>query len=230
MSRITVWYRGLGKGTKTLVIAVSAIVFLAVLGSIGYMIFHPQKVQVRYGTIVRDPVDGHVWEDNTKTAWVNPSQANDYRVEYVDKLSPEHEQEAAAQQAAVAEQQAAGENPSGLTRLQAPIDEQTMQDLETLQSNIETAGNSLVSGMEMASEISNTKATLVDYRNQLAAISVPPELEPMKQQGLQIFDMYIQACDLYLQGIATSNMDMIQQASSLLNDANAKVRALIPSQ
>ena len=110
----------------------------------------PQKVQVRYGTIIRDPVDGHVWEDQTKTAWVDPSQANDYRVEYVDKLSPEHEQ-AAAQQAAQSQQQASGQTSSGLTSLQAPIDEQTMQDLETLQSNIETAGNSLISGMEMAS-------------------------------------------------------------------------------
>ncbi len=227
MSRITIWYRGLGKGARIGVIAVSAVVLLAIVGAIGYMVFHPQKVQVRYGTIVRDPVDGHVWEDNTKTAWVDPSQADDYRVEYVDKLSPEHEQQAAAQ-AAETQQQAAGESPSGLTKLQAPIDEQTMQDLETLQSNIETAGDSLISGMEMASQISSTKSTLVNYRNQLAAIPVAPELEPLKQQGLQVFDMYIQACDLLLQGIANADMSQVQQAGNLINEANAKVRGLMP--
>jgi flagellar basal body-associated protein FliL len=226
MSRMTVWYRGLGKSSKILVIAVAAVVLLAVVGAIGYMVFHPQKVQVRYGTIVRDPVDGHVWEDNTKTAWVDPSQADNYRVEYVDKLSPEHEEQATAQ--AAQEQQAAGQSSSGLSRLQAPIDSKTMEDLETLQANIETAGNSLISGMEMASQISDTKSTLVNYRNQLAAIPVAPELEPLKQQGLQVFDMYIQACDLLLQGIANTNMAQIQQAGDLINQANAKVQSLMP--
>jgi hypothetical protein len=226
MNRITLWYRGLGRGAKVLVISVAAVIFLAVVGSIGYMVFHPRKVQVRYGTIVRDPLDGHVWEDKTKTILVDPSKANNYRVEYIDKLSPEHEQQAVEQKAAV-EQQA--QQPAGLATLQAPIPAETMQDLETLQQNIETTGSTLVKGMEMASEISNTKSTLVDYRNQLAAVSVPPELEPLKQQGLQLFDMYIQACDLYLQGIATSNMAVIQQASNLINEANDKARSLVPA-
>lgn len=228
MGRLTLWYRGLGKSARTILVAAGVVVLLAVVGSIGYMLFYPQKVQVRYGTIVRDPVDGHVWEDNTRTIWVDPAQAGSYRIEYVDRLSPENEQKLAEEKAALARVDA--ENPAGLTRIQAPIPDKTLEDIETLQYNIEAAGSSLISGMEMAAEISNTKSALVSYRNQLAGIAVPAELEPIKQQGLQIFDMYIQACDLYLQGIANSDMSAVQQASSLINEANSRVRGLIPSQ
>ncbi len=229
MSRITVWYRGLGRGAKGAVITAAVLLVLAILGSIGYMVLSPEKVQVRYGTIVRDPVDGHVWEDHTKTAMVPPSQAGNYKVEYVDKLSPEHQQQAEQQQAEQAQQQAAQQQGPSLTTLQSPIDAKTMQDLNTLQQNIETAGNTLVSGMEMASKISGTKSTLVNYRNQLAGMSIPSQLEPLRQKGLQAFDMYIQACDLYLQGIATSDLAAIRQASDLITQANNMVRGLMPS-
>lgn len=227
MSRITIWYRGLGRGAKAAVITASVLVVLAILGSIGYMLFYPEKVQVRYGTIVRDPVDGRVWEDNTRTAFVPPSQAGNYRVEYIDKLSPEHEQQAAEKRAEEAQQEAARENP-GLASLNAPVDARTMRDMETLQKNIETAGSSLVSGMEMAAEISSTKASLVGYRNQLASLAIPPELEQIRQHGLEIFDMYIHACDLFLQGIASSDMSLMRQAGSLINEANNLVRGMMP--
>lgn len=229
MSRIAIWYGGLGRRAKTAVICVAVIAVLAVIGSIGYMLFYPEKVQVRYGTIVRDPVDGHVWEDNTRTAMVPPSQAGSYRVEYIDKLSPEHEQQAAEEQAELARQEAARQNPSGFTSLQAPVDARTMRDMETLQQNIETAGSNLVSGMEMAAEISRTKSSLVQYRNDLAGTAVPPELEQLKRQGLQIFDKYIRGCDLYLQGIATSSMVTLKEAGNLINEANDMVRGMIPS-
>jgi uncharacterized protein YwqG len=228
MNRFTFWYRGLGKTARIMVIAVVVIVIIAVVGSIGYLVLHPKKVMVKYGTIVRDPVDGHVWEDKTKTAWVDPSEADNYRIEYIDKLSPEHEKEAAEKQAA--QEQAQQGQQTGLTTLEAPVSAQTMKDMETLQQNIETMGSSVISGMEMAKRVSDTKATLVDYRNQIAATAVPPELEPLKQQSLQLLDMYIQACDLYLQAMANPSMATIQQANDLINRANDIVRSLIPQQ
>ena len=130
MGKLTLWYRGLDKSVRIIVVTAGVVVLLAVVGSIGYMLFHPQKVQVRYGTIVRDPVDGHVWEDKTQTLWVDPAQAGNYRIEYVDRLSPENEQKLAEEQAAQALAQVDADSPAGMTRIQAPIPDQTLRDIE----------------------------------------------------------------------------------------------------
>jgi len=227
MSRLTIWYRGLGKGSRTFVIVACTVVVLVAVGAIGYMIFNPKKVQVKYGTIVRDPVDGHVWTDNTKTAWVNPSESRNYRIEYVDKLSPEHEKEQ-QQQATAA--QTPGSQQQSVQTLTAPVSSNTLSQLDTLQGNVNTAGKSVLTSLEMAQKIGDTKSSLVSYRNQIAAMSVPPQLASIKQQVLQAFDLSIQACDLYLTGIANKSMAQIQQANGLMNQASTIIKSLVPSQ
>ena len=229
MNRVTLWYKDLGKSSRVLVIVACVVVVVVVVGAIGYMVFNPKKVEVKYGTIVRDPVDGHVWEDKTKTAWVNPSQAGNYEVEYIDKLSPEHEKQQAEQQAQQQQQQQQQAQGPTMELMQAPMNSSQMNQINTLQQNIKSAGQSVMSGLEMAGKISDTKTSLVNYRNQVAGIAVAPELEGKKQQILRAFDLYIQACDLYLQGIANSSMASMQQANNLINQANALMRSLIPT-
>jgi hypothetical protein len=102
--------------------------------------------------------------------------------------------------------------------------------LDTLQGNVNTAGKSVLTSLEMAQKIGDTKSSLVSYRNQIAAMSVPPQLASIKQQVLQAFDLSIQACDLYLTGIANKSMAQIQQANGLMNQASAIIKSLVPSQ
>jgi hypothetical protein len=225
MDKIRSWYKGLSGSGKALVAVAVVVVIIAIVGSIGFMILNPKKVQVRYGTIVRDPVDGHVWEDKTKTAYVNPSQAGNYRVEYIDKLSPEHEQQQQQQQ----EQKAQQQQTPPIETLGNTLSSKQVQDIETLQSNVKTMGGEVVQGLKMASQINDTKASLVSYRNQIAALQLPAELVPKQQQIVSAFDMYIQACDLYLQGIANSDLSAIQQANSLIDQATQTIRSLIPA-
>ncbi len=225
MDRIRLWYKDLSGNGKALVAVAVAVVIIAIVGTIGFMILNPKKVQVRYGTIVRDPVDGHVWEDKTKTAYVNPSQAGNYRVEYIDKLSPEHEQQQ-AQQAQQAQQQQA---TPPIEALGNTLTSSQVQQIETLQGNVKTAGGEVLQGLKMASQINDTKANLVSYRNQIAALQLPAVLVPKQQQILSAFDMYIQACDLYLQGIANSDMSAIQQANNLIDQATQVIKSLIPA-
>jgi hypothetical protein len=226
MDRIRGWYKGLSGSGKALVAVAVAVVIIAIVGSIGFMILNPKKVQVRYGTIVRDPVDGHVWEDKTKTAYVTPSQAGNYRVEYIDKLSPEHQAQKATETNPTG---APAESDGGVANLESPISQSQVQQIESLQKNVKTAGESVITGLEMAGKINDTKASLVSYRNQIAALVLPAELVPKQQQIISAFDMYIQACDLYLQGIANSDMSAIQQANGLIDQATGIIKSLIPA-
>lgn len=228
MNRLSLWYRGLNKNARVGIAVAFAAVVLALVGVIGYLVLVPQKVEVKFGTIVRDPVDGRVWSDNTQTAMVDPDQAAKYRIEYVDKLSPEHEQELAEKRALEEAEKAMLEESQGLQSVSVPVTAEQAGDMQSLQQSIQSLGSGVVSGMEMAGQIGDTKSQLVNYRNQIAAVSVPAQFEPTKQQVIQVFDMYIQACDLYLQGIASADMSYIDQANSLVSDATTKLQNLVP--
>ena len=71
--------------------------------------------------------------------------------------------------------------------------------------------------------------TLIDYRNQAASLALPPELEGVRTQALQVLDMYINACDLYLDAIASGDLSLVDQANALIQEANSIVQGLIPS-
>ncbi len=228
MSGITYWYSGLSRRAKAAItvggIALGVIVAVVIL----YMAFTPGKVEVRYGTIVRDPIDNHVWEDNTQTAWVSPSEAGDYEVVYIDKLSPEHEEQVKKQQEELARQEKEREQATGYQAMETAFPADTFEQLNTLQQNIETMGQDVLSGMEMANQIHEAQVALMDYRNQVASMPLPPELEPLRQQALQIFDMYIKACDLYIETIATGDLTLVDQANALIQQASEMIQGLIP--
>ncbi len=229
MRRIIIWYSNLSRKGKALLWASLGLLAAVVLLAVAWMVLTPEKVLVRYGTIVRDPIDNHVWEDNTQTAWVSPAEAANYRVEYVDRYSPEHEEQIRKEKEAAAAEEKELEESTGFQALETSIPAQTFQDLNTLQRNIEVMGQDIISGMEMASQVSGIKSTLVNYRNQVATMPLPPELEPLRQEALQIFDMYIKACDLFLQAIATGDLTMVDEANALIQAAAEKIQALMPS-
>ncbi|MBC7247356.1 MAG: hypothetical protein H5T73_06220 [Actinobacteria bacterium] len=229
MHRLTLWYANLSRGAKAGLWAGMGVLAAMIVIAIAWMTLTPDKVMVRYGTIVRDPIDNYVWEDNTQTAWVDPSEAGNYKVEYVDRYSPEHEEQLRKEQEELAAKEEELAKSTGMQALETAIPSETFQDLNTLQKNIDVMGQDIITGMEMANEISRTKSTLVSYRNQVAGIALAPELEPMRQQVLQIFDLYIKACDLYMQAIATGDLALVDEANALIKQAGEAIQALMPS-
>lgn len=229
MHRLTLWYANLTRGRKICLWVSAGALAAALVIAVAWMTLTPDKVMVRYGTIVRDPIDNHVWEDNTQTAWVDPSEAGNYKVEYIDRYSPEHEEQLKKEREELAAKEEELAQSTGMQALETSIPSETFQDLNTLQKNIDVMGQDIITGMEMANEISRTKSTLVSYRNQVAAVALAPELEPMRQQVLQIFDLYIKACDLYLQAIATGDLALVDEANALIKQAGEAIQALMPS-
>jgi hypothetical protein len=229
MNRISLWYSGLGRRTKLILAGLGIAVALVVIAMVAYMLLVPKKVEVRYGTIVRDPLDNYIWEDNTQTAWVDPSEASEYRIEYIDKYSPEHQEQIDKEKEAITEELNKIEEGSGLETIQTSVPVDTIADLNTLQQNITVMGQDIISGLEMANEISEYKSILLDYRNQVASLSLVPELEPLRQKALQILDLYIEACDLYLQAISTADYSYIDQANILIQQATELIQSLLPS-
>jgi hypothetical protein len=226
MSRLTYWYSGLSRGAKTGItiggIALAVIAAIAIL----YLVLAPEKVEVRYGTIVWDPIDGHVWEDNTETIWVEASEAGDYRVERVVQYSPEHQEQIDKQQAELAQQQQAQEGSAGYEALQTVMPTDTLEDLNALQQDLDTMSQDVISGLEMANEISQTRSALQAHYDQIAAYEVIPQIEQYKQQYLSAISKYIQACDLVLKGIATADQSCITQAQVLYDEGTAIIQSL----
>lgn len=227
MRRLSLWYGGLSRTAKVAMTSAFVAIVLILVIAIGVMTLNPKKVEVRYGTIVRDPVDGHVWSNDTRTAMVDPEKAANYKVEYVDRYSPEHEKELEAQKASdeAREQELAQSKGFESQSFLVPSDQvAVMQDI---QQGVEEAGTSIISGMEMASQIGSTKSTLVAQRNQIAAVSVPAQFESLKQQTLEIFDKYIRASDIYLDAIATADITKVEEAQNLVSEANSQMESLL---
>ena len=229
MSRFSYWYTGLSRRGRIAITAggIAAAVIVAVV--ILYLVFKPTMVEVRYGEITWDPIDGHVWEDNTQTKMVESSEAADYRVTYIERLSPEHEEQLRQEQERLAEEQKQLEESTGLEAMEAAFPTDTIAQLNTIQQNIEAMGQDIITGMEMAAELYEAQVTLMDYRSQAASIPLPPEFETIRQQALQIFDMYISACDLYIDGIANGDLTLFDQANALIQQANETIQSLLPT-
>ncbi len=229
MGRISYWYSGLSRGAKTAItisgVALAALVAAAIL----YMVLTPDKVEVRYGTIVWDPVDGHVWEDNTQTIWVEASEAGNYRVERIEQLSPEHQEQIDKQKEEQKKREEELVQYTGVEGIEAAFPADTFAQLNTLQQNIETAGQDILTGMKMANEIYVAQTTLLDTRNQAASMALPPDLEPLRGEALHVLDLYISACDYYLDAIASGDLSLIDQGNALIQEATTIVQGLLPS-
>jgi hypothetical protein len=190
-------------------------------GIISYILLVPVKVEVRYGTIVRDPVDGHVWEDHTKTIQVDSDETDKYSVKYVDKLSPEHQQQRAQEEAQKAQKEAQMAQLSGIEKMGIPLTSQQLINLRVMLENVDVAGVNVIEGVELSSALSETKSKLIGYRNQIAAMSIAAEVASFRDRVLTVFDKYIQACDLYLLAMSEANQSYLYQANTLVNEANA---------
>jgi len=229
MSRFSYWYSGLSHKTKIAITAGGIVVAVIVAIAILYLVFKPTMVEVRYGEIVWDPMDGHVWEDNTQTKMVASSEAGDYKVTYIDRLSPEHEEQIRLEKEKLAEEAKALEESSGLEAMEASFPTDTIAQLNTLQKNVEVMGQDIITGMEMANQLYEAQLALMDYRNQAESIALPPELEPLRTQAIQILDMYISACDFYIDAIATSDLTKVDQANALIQEATSIIQSLLPT-
>jgi hypothetical protein len=223
LNRITYWYQTRGRKNKQgFIIAGLAAGFVGVV-LLAYILLVPSSVEVKYGTIVKDPVDGRVWEDNTKVKTVSSDEAEKYTVTYVDKLSPEHEQQKAAEEAAAAEKAAQQAQLQGLEKLSIPITNQQLINLRVMLDSVDTTGTNVVDGIELSNALSQTRSKLAGYRDQVASMSVTSELEGFKSMILTVFDKYIQACDLYLLAVQEVNESYMRQANALVNEANAMI-------
>ena len=229
MVRISYWYSGLSRGMRTIITVSGIVLAVAVIIAILYMAITPDKVEVRYGTLVWDPLDGHVWEDNTQTIWVNADEANSYKVERIEQYSPEHEKmlAEAAERAAQLEEEL--RKSSGFQSIESAFPADAFAQLDALQQSIDTAGQDIITGMEMAKQIDVARATLLDYRGQVASIELPAELEAIRAQILGVLDLYINACDFYLDAIANGDLSLVDEANSLIQQANGIVQDLVPS-
>jgi hypothetical protein len=221
MNRITIWYAKLDRRKKTAFLSAGIAVAALVVVLIAYMALVPEKVQVRYGTVVRDPIDGHVWSDDTQTIWVNPSEAGNYKVTYVDQYSEEHQAQIAAQEAEKQQKQEALAKYPGIQAMGSFIPQQQMEDMETLQSNIEVMKDQVTYSLEMISQLNQILESLTDFRNTLAGMSVPPEMAPVIQQVISGLDKYIAAGNLLLKAVETGDPNSVKQASDLLQEASA---------
>jgi hypothetical protein len=193
------------------------------VGIVGYILLVPGKVEVRYGTVVRDPVDGHVWEDHTKTVQVDSDKTDKYSVKYVDKLSPEHQQQQAQEEAQKAQKEAQMAQLNGIEKMGIPLTSQQLINLRVMLENVDVSGSNIIQGIELSNALSTTKSKLVGYRNQIAAMSVSAEVASFKGRALTIFDKYIQACDLYLLAMSEANQNYMYQANALVNEASALI-------
>jgi hypothetical protein len=219
MNRITLWYLRLSRKARTALICGVAALAVIIFIIAAYMVLAPKKVQVTYGKRVVDPIDGHVWEDNTQTIWVKPSEAGKYRVEVEVRYSEEHLAMMEQQKAEKKAQQEAQQNSTGAQLTKIAVPTQQLEDLKTIQQNMEVIGQTVITGMDAANQIAETKNYLVKFRSQAANYPLPSELESLRQQLLQPLDMVIQACDLYIQAIATADKKYLDQANDLIRRA-----------
>jgi len=223
MDRIIHWYHIRGFRHRKAIMTLGVIACLVGGGIISYILLVPVKVQVRYGTIVRDPVDGHVWEDHTKTIRVDSNKTDKYSVKFVDRLSPEHEQQLAQEKAQAAQSEAEQAKLQGYEKLGIPLSSQELINIQITLQNVDVSGTSVIQGIELSNTLSATKSKLVTYRNQVAAMRVAAELSSFKERILTIFDKYIQACDLYLLAMTEANQSYMEQANVLVNEASALI-------
>ena len=228
MNGLSRWYHIRSHKSRKAIVVLGVAVSLAVVGIIGYPLLAPHKVNVRYGTIVRDPVDGHVWEDHTKTIRVNADKAGKYTVEYIDKLSPEHQQQAAQEKTQEAEKAAQAESTQVIEPATPLVTNEQLANMKTAQQSVDTVARSIIDGMKMLSGFVEAKNQMINYRNQIAAMPVAQEIEPAKQRLLLIFDKYIQASDLFIQAIVTADRSKATQADALVKEANAMVEDVLP--
>jgi hypothetical protein len=222
------WYHTRSHKSRKAIVALGVAVSLVAVGVVGYTLLVPHRVRVRYGTIVRDPVDGHVWEDHTKAIWVDANKAGKYTVKYVDKLSPAHKQQEAQQKTQEAQQAAEAESTQVIEPASPMVTDAQLANMRAAQKSVDTVAGSIIDGLKMLNGFVQAKAQMINYRNQIAATPVAPEIEPVKQRLLLIFDKYIQASDLYIQAIVTADMSKATQAEALVKEANAMVADVLP--
>ncbi|MBN1288161.1 MAG: hypothetical protein JXA49_00795 [Actinobacteria bacterium] len=229
MNKISIWYANLSQERKKQITAGAIILSIVALTVIGLVLLVPRKVEVTYGKIVRDPYDGHIWEDESDyhTKTVSVKDAHKYKLEYENKLSPEHAQQKAEEDAQKAAEEAAAQN-SGLQDVPVVLTDQQVDDINTLQRNLKQVGPQVVTGFQMTNAIQESRNSLVTYRKQLENTPVPAEIDNMKNQTLQVFDKLIHACDLYISAIANADLNAFNQANALINEAFAQITAIVP--
>jgi hypothetical protein len=225
---LSYWYHTRNRKYRKTIIALAVAVIMVTVGLVGYTLLWPRKVEVRYGTIVRDPVDGHVWEDNTKTARVDADKARKYTVQYVDKLSPEHQNQEVKQENQKAQEAAEAESAQVVQPATPVITEEQLSNMRAAQQSVDSVAGSVIEGLRMLDGFVEAKNQMISYRNQIAATPVGAQVEPLKQRLLAIFDKYIQASDLYIQAIVTADLSKATQAEALVSEANSTVEKFLP--
>jgi hypothetical protein len=229
MNKLRYWYHKQSRQARRAVVVAAVLGCLVAAGIVAYSLFAPGKVEVRYGTIVRDPVDGHVWEDKTVTVQVSASEAEKYGgVEYIDKMSPEHEEQVAEEQAQETQKIEEVASTEVIQPAKPMMTAEQLESMRNLQSSVDTVSQNIIDGMKILNGIAEAKSELITYRGRLAETPVAPEIEPLKRQLLGIFDNFIRATDLYVQAAVTGNLSLATQANAILAQTNVEVQEFLP--
>jgi hypothetical protein len=221
MNRISLWYAKLDRKTRIAMICLGSVAAAVGVILIAYMALVPEKVLVKYGTVERDPIDGFVFSDDTQTIWVNPSEAANYRVTYVDKYSDEHLLLLQAKEEEKKKKEEALAKYPGLPAMSSVIPTQQITDMENMTANIEVMKDQVTYSLEMINQVDQMLASLTEFRNAVANMAVPPEMQPVISELVSGLDKYIAAGNLFMKALQTGDSNYVKQASDLITEANA---------
>jgi len=165
-------------------------------------------------------------EDNTQTIWVEASEAGNYRVERIEKLSPEHE-EHRRNCSGVGKGAGGGRGNIGLRVHGGGHADRYHRDLQALQQDLDTMSQNVVSGMEMASQISELRSRFKPLRS---GRRIPGDTGNRAiQTAVPLGDKHVHpGLRLGPQGIATADPSCITQAQTLYNEGTAIIQSLDP--
>ncbi len=200
-----------GKKKRILIILGLVAVLIAAV-AVPVLLMNPRKTEVRYGTLTVD-ADGNVIADNTQTAWVPVSEADNYQLEVVTQGGTS----SAGTQEAQTNQPITDAGPD-YSSIAIPLTPDMKNSLSTLVQEINSLNQSALSALDLLNVTATLRASLEETKATIEATPVPYELEPQKQTLLQAYDLYIQALDVY----PTS----ISQAYALIQQANALIQSL----
>ncbi len=231
MNRLSLWWRGLSRKTRlALTVGAGALAALIAAVIVYFTFLAPNMVEVRTGTIVYDPVDGHVWEDDTETLMVSEDEAGNYTVVRIQKLSEEHAAIKAAEEEAARKQAEELANATGYQAISGGLTEEDMANMARLQRDLTAMGEGLITGLEMVNQLYETRNVMASYRDQAAATTVPPELQDLKNQMIHVFDLYIAGIDSFIDYAASMDPASLAQGQAYLDEATSIIQNSIPQQ
>lgn len=143
-----------------------------------------------------------------------------------ERLNEEQQAQLETEKQRIEEEDTENEGATGLESVEAAMPSDVVDDLHTLDQNLQNMSQDVMAGLEIANEIKELRDSLNMHYEQVAAFPVTPEAEQYKKQYLAAIVKYIQAADAVLQAIKEGDLTCIDQADSLYVEATAIIQEL----